>query len=72
VRGLRNVTDYLYEMRLAEINKHFAPNTNTIFFIPDTENQLISSSMVKEMYSLGEDVSEYVTPYVMEILKNCQ
>lgn len=72
VRGLRSVTDYEYEIQLAAANKTFRADTNTVFFIPDAEHLHISSSMVKEFFFAGEDVSRFVSPYVFSMLKGIQ
>ncbi len=68
VRGLRNVTDYEYEIQMAAINQDLMPTVDTVFFIPDTEYLHISSSMVKQLAMLGEDVSKYVGSNVKEAL----
>lgn len=69
VRGLRNVTDYEYEIQMAAINQDLMPTVDTVFFIPDTEYLHISSSMVKELYLLGEDVSKYISSNVLLALQ---
>jgi len=69
VRGLRNAADYGSEIELAAINKNLCPWVNTVFFIPDERNLHISSSMVKELWSVGESVKQFVSPYVMEKLR---
>lgn len=63
IRGLRNTTDYEYEQQMAHINdKLYLHNTQTVFLISKPELSYISSSMVKEVASLGGDVSDWV-PY---------
>lgn len=69
VRGLRSVTDYEYEIQLAAINKEYAYNVDTVFFIPDPEHLHISSSMVKELASLDENVEKFVGSYVSNLLR---
>ena len=69
IRGLRSVTDYEYEIQLAAANKEFRSDTNTVFFIPDAEHLHISSSMVKEFFCADEDVSKFISPYVLNMLK---
>ena len=61
VRGLRSLTDYDYEVQMQQINKDISNNqVNTICLIADKEYQFISSSVDKEVFSLGKDVSLYV------------
>ena len=61
VRGLRSLTDYDYEVQMQQINKDISNNqVNTICLFADKEYQFISSSVVKEIFSLGKDVSSYV------------
>ena len=61
VRGLRSLTDYDYEVQMQQINKDISNNqVNTICFFAEKEYQFISSSVVKEVFSLGKDISSYV------------
>ena len=65
VRGLRGLSDYDYEVQLAQVNKDISNNkVNTICFFADKEYQFISSTVVKEVLNLGKDISNYVDPYV--------
>lgn len=65
VRGLRSLSDFDYEIQLQQINKEISDNkVNTICLFADKEYQFISSTMVKEVFSLGKDVDRYVDPYV--------
>ena len=67
VRGLRSLTDYDYEVQLQQINKEISKNKiNTICFFADKEYQFISSSTVKEVFSLKKDIREYVDPIVLD------
>lgn len=67
VRGLRGLSDYDYEVQLAEINKDISNGKiNTVCLFADKEYQFISSSMVKEVYNLNKDTSKYVDPIVKE------
>ena len=67
IRGLRNPNDYIYEENIAKINKELNPDLNTIYF--RTDNEIISSTMVKELFVYGKDISKYVNPYVLEVMK---
>jgi len=65
IRGLRSFTDFDYEILLQQINKEISNNKiNTVCLFADKEYQYISSSVVKEVFSLGKDISKYVSPYV--------
>jgi pantetheine-phosphate adenylyltransferase len=68
LRGLRAVSDFEYEFQLAGMNKHLVPEAETIF-MPTRENySYISSSLIREIASLGGDVSEFVHPIVRDAL----
>jgi len=61
IRGLRGLSDYDYEVQLAQINKDISNNkVNTICLFADKDYQFISSSMVKEVFNLDKDISKYV------------
>ena len=67
IRGLRSLSDYDYEVQLQQINKEMSNNeVNTVCLFADKEYQFVSSSIVKEVYSLDKDISRYVDPYVEE------
>jgi pantetheine-phosphate adenylyltransferase len=70
VRGLRGLSDYDYEVQLRQINKEISNNQiNTVCLFADKEYQFISSSMVKEVFSINKDISNYVEPIVQERMK---
>lgn len=61
IRGLRGLSDYDYEVQLAQINKDISNNkVNTICLFADKDFQFISSSVVKEVFNLDKDISKYV------------
>lgn len=60
IRGLRAVSDFEYEMQMAQTNRHLDDKIDTIFLVPKAENNFVSSSIVKEVASLGGDVSKMV------------
>ena len=65
IRGLRGLSDYDYEVSMAQINKEISNgNIHTLCIFADKKNQFISSSMVRELFNLGKDISKYVDPYV--------
>ena len=69
IRGLRGLSDYDYEVQLAQVNKDISNNkVNTICLFADKEYQFISSTVVKEVLNLGKDISNYVDPYVKKKL----
>lgn len=68
VRGLRVFSDFDYEFRMALANKKLAPDIETISLITDHEYTFISSSTVKEVVSLGGDVSGMVPDFVRDAL----
>lgn len=67
VRGLRGLSDYDYEVSLNYINKDISKGkVNTVCLFADLEYQFISSSIVKEVFNLDKDISNYVDPLVKE------
>lgn len=69
VRGLRAVTDFEYELQIAQINNKLDSNLDTMFFTTSTEYTYLSSTIVREIASYHGDVSELVPPYVEQKLK---
>ena len=68
LRGLRAVSDFEYEFQLAGMNKRLVPEADTIF-MPTTEHySYVSSSLIREIASLGGDVREFVHPFVHSAL----
>jgi len=67
VRGLRAVSDFEYEFQLANMNRAIS-NMESIFLTPSEQFSYISSSLVKEIASLGGDVSQFVPKIVSDIL----
>ena len=69
IRGLRGLTDFDYEIGMAGINKEISNGEiNTICLFADNNYQNISSSMVKEVFTLGKPISKYVNPIVEEAM----
>ena len=68
LRGLRAVSDFEYEFQMAGMNRHLAPEIETIFMTPGEQETYISASLVKEIASLGGDVAEFVAPAVQAAL----
>jgi len=69
IRGLRAVSDFEYEMQLSQTNNALAEDINTVFLITKPKYNFISSSTVKEVATMGGDVSKFVPPPVAEYLK---
>ncbi|GKW48291.1 pantetheine-phosphate adenylyltransferase [Halomonas sp. NCCP-2165] len=69
LRGLRAVSDFEYELQLANMNRAQAPDVESLFLTPEVQNSYISSTIVREIANLGGDVSKLVHPRVVEALK---
>jgi pantetheine-phosphate adenylyltransferase len=72
VRGLRAISDFEYEFQLANMNRHLNAEVETAFLTPTETYTYISSSLVREIASLGGDISEFVSPTVRKaLLQRC-
>ena len=71
LRGLRAVSDFEYEFQLANMNRRLAPELESLFLTPAEQYSFISSTLVREVASLGGDVSEFVPEVVQLELKKC-
>jgi pantetheine-phosphate adenylyltransferase len=69
IRGLRAVSDFEYEFQMALMNRSLWSELETIFLAPDARYSFLSSSLVREIASLGGDVSEFVRPEVAARLR---
>jgi pantetheine-phosphate adenylyltransferase len=69
LRGLRAVSDFEYEFQLAGMNRNLYPDVETVFMTPSEQNMFISASLVREIATLGGDVSKFVHPLVQARLK---
>lgn len=69
LRGLRAVSDFEHEFQLAGMNRKMNPDIETLFLTPAEQYTYISSSLVREIASLGGDVAEFVAPCVAEALQ---
>lgn len=70
VRGLRAVSDFEYEFQLANMNRALDPSMESIFMTPAAHLSYISSSLVKEIGSLGGDIHQFVPASVQSALKH--
>lgn len=66
VRGIRSVSDFEYEINLANVNKTLAPNIETVFLPTRPELAVVSSSMVKEIAKFNTDIKQYVPSHVSD------
>lgn len=67
VRGLRNTSDYLYEENIAKINYEINPSLKTVYY--RANNDVISSSLIRELLKYGKDISKYVPEEVEKVLQ---
>ena len=70
VRGLRAVSDFDYEFQMAGMNSRLNSNIETVFLMASETNQFVASRFVKEIHSLGGDVSSFVPKIVMDHLES--
>jgi pantetheine-phosphate adenylyltransferase len=70
VRGLRAVSDFEYEFQMAGMNRYLLPDVETLFLTPSDQYQFISGTFVREIASMGGDVSKFVFPSVEKWLTN--
>ena len=68
LRGLRAVSDFEYEFQLANMNRVLAPELESLFLTPAEQYSYISSTLVREIASLGGDITNFVEPCVKEAL----
>lgn len=65
LRGIRAISDYETEMQMALLNRRMRPETETLFLLAGEEHSFISSRMIREIISLGGDVSRFVPASVV-------
>jgi pantetheine-phosphate adenylyltransferase len=70
VRGLRAVSDFEYEFQLANMNRALTEDVETVFLTPTDRYTYISSTLVREVATLGGDVSGFVSPRVRDALES--
>jgi pantetheine-phosphate adenylyltransferase len=70
VRGLRAIQDFENEFAMASMNKHLVPEIEEVYLFPDTHFQFVSSSLLKEVVSLGGDIEPFVPDFVRDALRN--
>jgi pantetheine-phosphate adenylyltransferase len=69
VRGLRAVSDFEYEFQMALMNRHLSPSLETVFMMPAEQYTYISSRLIKEVFTLGGEITGLVPPVVEEKLR---
>lgn len=69
VRGLRAVSDFEYEFQMALMNRHLEPNLETVFMMPAEQYTYISSRLIKEVFTLGGEITGLVPPIVEDKLR---
>jgi pantetheine-phosphate adenylyltransferase len=68
IRGVRQISDFEYEFRMALTNKRLAPEVDTVFLMPDEHFTFISASLVKEVAHWNGDLSSFVPERVAKAL----
>lgn len=68
IRGLRALTDFEYELQMAQINKNLYPNIETIFLATNVKYSFLSSSAIKEVAKFGGDISLFAPTIVAEAI----
>jgi len=69
LRGIRTVSDYEYELRMALMNRHLEPDIETVFLMADEEYSYVSSTLMKQVFKLGGDVDGLVPAVVAEKMR---
>jgi pantetheine-phosphate adenylyltransferase len=69
IRGLRAFSDFEYEFQMALMNRRLAPDLETLFLMPKQDYSFLNSTNIRQVASLGGDVSEFVPAVVNEALK---
>jgi pantetheine-phosphate adenylyltransferase len=69
VRGIRAVSDYEYELRMALMNRRLEPSIETVFLMADEEYSYVSSTLMKQVFELGGRVEGLIPDYVEERMR---
>jgi pantetheine-phosphate adenylyltransferase len=69
VKGLRSVADFEYESQMALMNRSLAPYVDTVFMAPDPAHAFVSATLVRQVATLGGDVSPFVSPPVLRRIR---
>ena len=68
IRGLRAISDFEYELQMAQMNRELWEELETVFLAPELDYSFLSSSLVREVAGLGGDVTRFVSPSVLDRL----
>lgn len=69
IRGLRAITDFEYELQMAQTNHKMEPEIETIFLTTSLDYSYLSSTTVKEVAAFGGDISQFVPAYVSDCIR---
>ena len=69
IKGLRTVSDFEYEFQMALTNKKLCPTLETMFMTTDIQYMYLSSSIVREVATMGGDISEFVCPEIIDDIR---
>lgn len=70
IRGLRDATDFDYEMQMGQMNAAMMPKIETVFLGASPSTRMIASSLVKQIAKMGGDISSFVPPEVLQAINN--
>ena len=70
IRGLRAITDFEYELQMAQTNRVLAPDVDTVFLTTSLEYAYLSSTIMKEVAAFGGDLSEFAPPEITDAVKS--
>ena len=70
LRGLRAVSDFEYEFQMAGMNRKLLPRVETVFMTPSDSYMFVSATIVREIASMGGDVSQFVSPLVVQRMQD--
>ena len=68
LRGLRGPGDFEYEAQMVHMNRHLAPNVETVFVVAEHGEDFVSSSLIKEVARFGGDIAAFVPSHVLQPL----
>ena len=70
IRGLRAISDFEYELQMAQMNRNLDDSIETLFLMPNEAYTFVSSKLIKQVASYGGDISKFVPPNVFKVLQN--
>lgn len=69
IRGVRSVSDFEYEWQLANMNRHFMPELESVFLLPSQDLSFISSSLIKDVARHDGDISSFLSEPVAQAMR---